>query len=152
MRRFIYFALWMVVISITLYFGTKLQFHFKQQTEMTYNPIPQVIFGTLFPVCIGILLKIPGIWDQRKRTKWGVDWAKLIVVGVPCLYFTLGLILVYTSIIPILPLLSYATSFGFPMLHIVAGIVLGYVLLDSIRIPKVEETSKNDSSTSSKFI
>jgi len=136
MNRFIYYLLWTLLIIVVLYVGSEWHFELKQQAQVKYNPIPQVMFSTLFPIFIGILLKLPGMWDQRHVTRWGMDWPKLIVVGIPSFYFSLGILLVFTNIIPSLPLFTFVIREGFPLIHIIAGIVFGYVMLDSMRVLK----------------
>lgn len=136
MKRSLYYVSWTLLISFVLYAGSKVHFYLKQQTEVTYDPIPQLLFVTFFPIIIGVLLRLPSMWSQRNSTKWGMDWPKLIAVGVPSLYVSIGMVLTFIFPIPELPLISFTTSVGYPIVHIVSGIVCGYVVVDSIRISK----------------
>jgi len=136
MNRFIYYAVWTVVIGVTLYLGNEYQSYLTKQAETTYEIMPRAIFTTIFPILVGMLLKLPEIWTQRLSTNWGVDWPKLIIVGIPSLYFSSGLLIMFTPLAPYLPFMFYISTTGYPTLPTVAGIVFGYVVLDSIRIPK----------------
>ncbi|KGP73461.1 hypothetical protein [Pontibacillus yanchengensis] len=136
MNRFIYYLLWTLLFISVLYFGSKWYFELKQLAQVEYNPIPHYMFSTLFPIVIGLLLKVPGMWDHRHVTRWGMDWPKLIVIGAPSLYFSVGTLLVLTNIIPTLPLFTFAMTKAFPSIHIISGIILGYVMLDSTRVMK----------------
>lgn len=135
MKRFIYYAVWTVVIGFALYQGSEYQSYLTKQAETTYEIKPRVIFTTIFPILVGMLLKLPELWIQRLSTKWGVDWPKLIVVGIPSLYISLELLLSFTPLAPYLPFLFYISTTGYPTLPMVSGIVFGYIVLDSMRIP-----------------
>ncbi|KGX85923.1 hypothetical protein [Pontibacillus marinus] len=135
MTRFIYYAVWTVVIGFVLYQGSEYQSYLAKQAETTYEIMPRAIFTTIFPILVGMLLKLPDLWIQRLSTKWGVDWPKLIVVGIPSLYISSELLLSFTPLAPYLPFLFYISTTGYPTLTMVSGIVFGYVVLDSIRVP-----------------
>jgi hypothetical protein len=132
----LYFIAWTVGIGIVFYFGIKYQAHLKNEARMTAKMVPVLVFETIFPIIIGILLRVPKlIMEIREKRLWTYDWVKIVAVGLPTLYITF------------LPLLSFTTPFGMDLLFsyeilflgdpvktiTTSGIIFGYVLLDSLK-------------------
>jgi hypothetical protein len=79
-----------------------------------------------------MLLRLPRLVNgiiQRKR--WLFDWIKLIGIGLPLLYVS-SVPLMYLDIPRIYP--EFATAFIFTNLTAtqIAGVILGYIILDSL--------------------
>lgn len=132
MKRFFYYLAWTLGIGIILYYGMQYQQDLGDQVAKTYNPIPLFIYVTLFPILIGVLLGLPKLFnDIRKNKKWKVDWIKLIAVGVPSLYIG------STSLLMLLPFqLIFIDRIMFlnqSTFTTVAGLVFGYILIDSLK-------------------
>lgn len=103
----------------------------REESAKTFNLMPFIIFGTIFPVIIGLFLRLPKlIIEIKEKRQWSFDWVKVVAIGIPSLY------------IAMIPLLSF--NFGMNLLFAkeflllgdttitsTAGIVFGYVLLDS---------------------
>lgn len=105
----------------------------QQQFKVTYKyPMALVLFTPLFPVAIGILLRLPKfILEIMSRKPWTLDWVRLLAIGIP----TLAVLVMWTLAFsgygggPVSKFLVVTQ----PTLTTIAGIALGYILLDSIK-------------------
>lgn len=100
-----------------------------------FDLMPVVLFNSIYPFVIGIFLRLPKLIIEIKQQKqWTFDWVKFIAIGIPSLYI---------AMIPILSIyfgmnLLFTKEFLFLLLGSAtftstAGIVFGYVLLDSLK-------------------
>lgn len=133
MKRFLFIFFSTVVIGIIFYLGMDYQVKLREKSAITFNLMPFIIFASIFPVFIGLLLRLPKlIIEIKEKTQWSFDWIKVIIIGIPSLY------------IAMLPLLSFSygtnlfMSKAFVLLGgttytSIAGVVFGYVLLDSLK-------------------
>jgi hypothetical protein len=71
--------------------------------------------------------------EIKEKKEWTFDWTKVIAIGIPALY---------VALFPILSSTSFGTNFLFGQVLVLfenttlittAGIVFGYVLLDSLK-------------------
>ncbi|MCA1026037.1 MULTISPECIES: hypothetical protein [Cytobacillus] len=105
-----------------------------EELRNSFNLLPFLIFATIFPIAIGLLLRLPKlIIEIKEKKQWSFDWIKVAAIGIPSLY------------IAMIPILSLSTSFenllfakeliflGDTTLTTTAGIVSGYVLFDSLK-------------------
>ncbi|KQL37451.1 hypothetical protein [Psychrobacillus sp. FJAT-21963] len=132
MKRFLFIFFSTAVIGIIFYLGMDYQVKLREESAITFNLKPFLIFASIFPVLFGLLLRLPKLIIEIKNKKqWAFDWIKFITVGIPSLYISM------------LPLLAfYTTNLFFSKAFIllgdttftsIAGIVFGYVLLDSLK-------------------
>lgn len=131
MKKFLRYFVWTVVIGFIYYAGSRYELHLLNEAQMNYNFWPQVIFAALFPILIGMLLRLPKLIKEIQQEKaWAVNWMKLLAVGLPTLYVTLVPVLSLTSLFRYIP-------FVMDIIHLdlstLAGLVFGYVLLDSLK-------------------
>ncbi|WP_245959383.1 hypothetical protein [Neobacillus piezotolerans] len=125
-----------IVIGVIFYVGMKYHINLKREAEMTYNMFPTLIFTIVSPVVIGLLLRIPKlILEIIEKKKWTFDWVKIVAVGLPALYVALAPYLYYSPMGDYLPFAAVFASFGASTITTAAGIVFGYVLLDSLKKP-----------------
>jgi uncharacterized membrane protein len=133
MKHFLKYFIWTAIIGFILFIGFRLHLNLEEEAKVNYNIVPMTIFGVVFPIFIGMLLRLPLLIKEIKEMKrWTINWAKITAIGIPTLYITLSPLLYFTSFGHKLPftlemvqLNSNATT--------VAGLIFGYVLLDSIK-------------------
>jgi hypothetical protein len=132
MKRFLFIFFSTVVIGIIFYLGVDYQVRLKEKSAITFNLMPLLIFASIFPIFIGLLLRLPKlIIEIKDKKQWSFDWIKVITVGIPSLF------------IAMIPLLAfYGTNLLFYKAYLllgnttftsIAGVVFGYVLLDSLK-------------------
>ncbi|MGD6993915.1 hypothetical protein [Sutcliffiella horikoshii] len=131
MKKFFRYFVWTIVIGLIYYAGLRYELHLLNEAQMNYNFWPQVIFAALFPILIGILLRLPKLIKEIQQEKvWSVNWMKLLAVGLPTLYVSLVPVLLLTGLFKYIPFAMDIIHFDFATL---AGVVFGYVLLDSLK-------------------
>ncbi|WP_243840690.1 hypothetical protein [Paenisporosarcina antarctica] len=105
-----------------------------EEASQTYEMLPVLIFATIFPIVIGFILRLPKlIMEIKDKKEWTFNWIKVIAIGMPTLYILLLPILSYTSFGMDLLFAKELLLIGNTTLITIAGIVFGYVLLDSIK-------------------
>ena len=121
-----------MAIGVTFYMGMGYQVELRKQYAITFNLKAYIIYTTIFPVCMGVLLRLPKlIVEIKDKKKWSLDWMKLLIIGIPTLYI---------AMIPFLAIvfgkkLLFSEAFmllGDMTLISIAGVIFGYVLLDSL--------------------
>lgn len=135
MKRFFYYFGWTIVIGLFVYFGARYQFLLKQEVKNTFNLYPFVLFSTFFPVVIGILLRLPELINDIKQHKqWTFDWVKFSAIALPAFCILLMYLLMYSPVgESILPFVPKLVLLGDSTIQLIAGVVFGFTLLDSVK-------------------
>lgn len=100
---------------------------------MNFEIMPIVLYGIIFPIVIGLLLRLPKLFIEIRQNKpWRFDWIKFVAIAIPTLYVIAMSIFPYTPVAAIIntPLIIME---GTPTIQIIVGIVLGYTLLDCLK-------------------
>lgn len=140
MKRFVYYFAWTLAIVFIVYIGTVIEANIVETARETYELFPRVLFVATFPVILGFLMRLPRFLLERKEQKFrGFDWFKFLAVGVPSLYFVVMTFLPYTSIGAAIPSFMMTSQTSLTTIAYTAGIVFGYVLLDSFHKTDVAE-------------
>ncbi len=134
MKRFLYYFSCALAIGVLLYFGMQLQSVLHERSDATFDPTLLYVFIALFPVVIGLLIRAPKFVLQLRESKvQKFDWAVFLAFGIPALYIIVMTFLPFSVIgqgwlrIPGIVLVGGTT------VPTIAGLVFGYLLLDSIR-------------------
>ncbi|SFL57530.1 hypothetical protein SAMN04487943_102285 [Gracilibacillus orientalis] len=117
-----------------IFLGAKYQIHLEEEASLTYELTPVLLFASVFPIVIGVLLRLPKwLIEINENKSWTFDWMKLVVIGLPALY--IALLPVLSANIPMAYLLfaEEIMFMNYTILITTAGIVFGYVLLDSLK-------------------
>lgn len=131
-KRFFYYFFWSVLIGAIYYLGIyiKDKISISYGIETSFNYIPVIIYTLVFPVIMGILLRLPKlITEIKENKKWTLDWKKFTAIALP----TISIFVIYTF------LQIYILSVPAPRILLfnpgitIAGIVLGYTFLDSLK-------------------
>lgn len=117
-----------------MYFGMQLQELAVERSRMTYDFFPRQLYYALFPVVIGLLIRTPKFILQWKSSRsLNFDWILFAAVGLPALY------VVVMTFLPFSPLgagwlgIPEIVQIGGATVPTIAGLVFGYVLLDSFK-------------------
>lgn len=133
MKRFLYYFIWIIAIGFVVYMGIRYQLHLDEEAQMTYILLPSVMFATLLPIVIGLLLRLPKLLTEIKEKRpWTFDWIKLCAIGLPALYIISMSILPFTTIGSDIRI-PEVIIIGTPIIQMVTGIVFGYTLLDVLK-------------------
>ena len=133
MKRFLFIFFSTVVIGIILYIGMDYQLSLEEKWRTTFYIKSYIIFASIFPIFIGLLLRLPKlIVEIREKKKWSFDWIKVTIIGIPSLY--IAMIPLLTIAFGMNLLLSNMFSvYGGKTFTSIAGVIFGYVLLDSLK-------------------
>lgn len=133
LKRFIMYLLWSLIIIAILFFAARITTSLKLQIPQTYNGNSYFIFSWLFPILLGMLLRLPHLAkDIIQRKRWSFDWIKLIAIGLPLLYVS-SVPLMYLGIPRIYPEIAIAFTFTNMTGPQIAGVISGYIILDSLK-------------------
>lgn len=135
MRKFFYYFGWTIVVGVLIYLGDKYQFLLKQDFMKNFEVLSFVLFSSIFPIGIGILLRLPKlIIEMKEDRQWTFDWTKFMGVGLPSLGVLSMCVVIFTptgeNLIPLVPEILY---FGNSTIQTIAGVVFGFILLDSVK-------------------
>lgn len=134
MKRFSFYFVSTIVIGFILYLLMGYQERLREEVAETFNYMTFITPVTIFPIFIGLLLRLPKfILEIKEKRQWSFDWIKFVAIGIPSLY------------IAMMPMLQ--VFFGMKLLFgreillsgdpiaftTIAGIVFGYVLLGSLK-------------------
>ncbi|MYL35082.1 hypothetical protein GLW08_04270 [Pontibacillus yanchengensis] len=142
MKRFLLYFISTVTFIVLVFWGYKLpemvreELMFEGNSEVLYFLV--VIFTFLYPTLIGILIRLPKfIKEVKEKRKWAIDWVKLCAIGIPTLYVS-QIIVLYSSLPHSVPLpFSGALMRNIESpLSTIAGIIFGYIVLDSLKEKK----------------
>ncbi|WP_301107212.1 hypothetical protein [Sporosarcina sp.] len=134
MRRFFYYVGWTIVLGIIIFTGNQYQLSLKQDYMKNIDAMSFVLFSSIFPIVIGILLRLPNLINEMKENgQWTFDWAKFIGIGLPSLCVLSMYVLLFYVPESILPFISQEIFLGNSTVQIIAGVVFGFVLLDSVK-------------------
>ena len=131
-KYFVYIILIFVMIYLREYIGSQSRAYWAR--EFHYN-IYIITINVLITVGIGLLLGIDQLINEIKKVgTWKINLPKIIIVGLPSLYFSFSYVLLYSNnyflhdIIsyPSLKLLMYGASY-LPLFQL----ILGYVFITS---------------------
>ncbi|WP_052158958.1 hypothetical protein [Halobacillus sp. BBL2006] len=146
MKRFFYYFFFTIFIGLLIHFGMKYQVQLQEEAQTNFNLFPVVVFDSLFPILIGLLLRLPKlIIEIRAKKLWTFDWIKFTSIAIPALYITTMSILPYSPLANRYIAIPKIILIGSPTITTIAGIVFGYILLDSIK--KEESPNYLDSSS-----
>ncbi|WP_173918621.1 hypothetical protein [Halobacillus sp. Marseille-Q1614] len=141
MKRFLGYLFMTIFISALVFYGYKIPLDIKENMSFEAPIHVFTILTAIFPVIIGVLMRLPKlIIEIRGTTRLGFDWIKLLAIGGPALYISQMLILYfYTPFGHILPFGGTLVNTDTPIAA-VAGVVFGYVLLDSLKMRRKKRT------------
>lgn len=141
MKRFIYYFAWTLAIGFIVYIGTIIEAEIAATAQETYDLFPRLLFISIFPVILGFIMRLPKfLLEMKQQRSAGFDLFKFLAVGVPSLYFVLMTFLPFTSLGIQMPSFMLTSETSLTAIAYTAGIVFGYVLLDSFHKPEVSHS------------
>ncbi|BAC13221.1 hypothetical protein ACFQ4N_09695 [Oceanobacillus iheyensis] len=104
---------------------------------MQFNFFPLTIYMYTYPIAIGILMRIPKLLMEIKyKIPWKFDWIRLVAIAIPTFFIILLSILPHIDTDINMPFPEFwfnLFAYGSPFVQQVAGIVLGYTILDVLK-------------------
>lgn len=130
MKRFLSSIIYIIILIFIMIKAEEWERYFKLITLSNYNSFPYIIFSSVYPVMIGLLLALPNFINKiRKIGSWNIDWINLIAIGIPTLYGAISPILYFSPLSTFLPkLTSYFFSYSLTP-QVICGVIFGYIFL-----------------------
>lgn len=123
-----------VIMGVILYIGLRIQINLNVLAASTYKVMPYYLFGILFPIFMGMLLRLPSLIQEfREKKQRAVNWAKLLGIGLPTFYIIINELLFFTLFGQYLPFSLEIMRLMNSNISTIIGLVFGYVLLDSFK-------------------
>ena len=134
-----YFIYSLILVSYSIFISNILIFE-KEQSQRTYSSLSLIIWSMILFVVLGLLLGLEKfLYEMKKEGKWKINLPKLILLGVPSLYFSLGIFVLCIPITPIRQTLSYPIFYLLKYDNIISifQVILGYIIITSfIKVKK----------------
>ncbi|WP_366923124.1 hypothetical protein MFMK1_003616 [Metallumcola ferriviriculae] len=123
--------LYVILVGFVIYKGEAYGKELQSISAATFNMYPAIIFNGLFPILIGLLLGIPELVSELKKSgRWRWNWVKFLGVGLPTFIVALIPLVAYSPISKYFYLLILLLGRNQPIL-ILSGVVFGYIFLTS---------------------
>lgn len=137
MNRFLYYLGWTIAIGFIIYLGATYQIRLEQEASKTFNLMKVLLFQTIFSVVIGMLFRLPKfIIGMKQKTEWTFDWIKFLAIGGSSLFILLIYVFIFFVPESVLPLIPQTIFLGSQTIQMLAGVVFGFVLVDSLNKQK----------------
>ncbi|GFZ32960.1 hypothetical protein CSC2_34860 [Clostridium zeae] len=133
------YFLYAVLFFCYIVLSNKLLLSIDKEKQMTYQIMPLILWSMFIFILLGLLLGLEKlILELRKNGSWKINIPKLVFLGIPALYLSLGVLIYYSSFIP--QVLSYPIQFFLQdniNFFSIFQVILGYVISSSF--VKVED-------------
>ena len=138
MKRFLYYFAWSIGIGVIVYAGLQFQQSLVVRSQETFNPVPLWVYIAIFPVVIGLLMRMPKFLQERtERRIIGFDWSKFLAIGLSAFFILILAVSPFLQLghmgMPQLLSSLHLILFSGTTAQTIAGLVFGYVLLDSFK-------------------
>jgi nitrogen fixation/metabolism regulation signal transduction histidine kinase len=101
-----------VALICFIMLSDKILVYVTKQSERTFNTLPSVLWSSVIFVILGLLLGLEKfLLERRKQGTWKVNLPKVLFLGIPSLYFSIGIFISYCPIDFIRKILAYQISF-----------------------------------------
>ncbi|WP_238886223.1 hypothetical protein [Clostridium sp. YIM B02551] len=142
-KSWLMYLIYALIFACYILFSSKLFISLDKESKVTFNVIPILIWSSVLFIGLGVLLGVERfLLEIRKEGKLRVNLPKIIFLGLPSLYFSLGLFLAYS------PINFFKQTFTYPILRLlliksdflaIFQIIFGYVLITSLVKVKSEQ-------------
>lgn len=130
MKKILLYLLYITVVLLFVYYGGMIGSYLRVDMGQTFMPYKMMIFSAVYPILAGKILALPGfITTFNKPGVWTFNISRFLIVGIPALLGTLGLVFFYLNPGGIgAKFFSWANIWG-GQGTTVCGVLFGYTLL-----------------------
>ncbi|WLD92330.1 hypothetical protein [Alkalihalobacillus sp. AL-G] len=134
MKQFLFNLVYTFVMILLVIEGYEFQRKLVHEGSAMFNMYPSLLFLSVYPIVLGMLFRLPLLFKEVKDgNKWKVGWVKIISIGLPAFYIASFPALYFSPITDIVNLYPMNLNLDEGPIISIAGVVFGYVLLDSIK-------------------
>jgi len=126
-----------ILILVMVFWGQYVFESIRRNVQETYNVNPyfQNIIMLIFYGGIGLILGLEHLIQEiKKQGKWVINIPKLVLMGIPSLYFSLSILIYYINSQFVRDILSYPIGIllnNSPNFISVFQLILGYSIITS---------------------
>jgi len=139
-NNWLLYFIYAVVFSCYIIFTNKILIFLGKQSEKSFEILPLMICSMILFIVLGLFLGAERLLlETRKDGKWKINLPKLILLGVPSLYASVGMFLFFCPIefiqklyLPMMLFNANKTNF-LPIFQV----ILGYIIITSFVKVKV---------------
>lgn len=134
MKKIAGYLLYLAGLLLLVFFGVHYQQELRILAGREFNPLPSIVFGSVYSLLIGMYIALPKLISTLLKTgKLRFDWPRLLIIGIPTLLIsTSGILYHYvTSDLTLLFQWIYV-KFNGTMGIAFIGVVCGYTLFSSV--------------------
>ncbi|RII36139.1 hypothetical protein D2A34_01835 [Clostridium chromiireducens] len=129
-NNWLMYSIYSIVLLCYIIFSSKILIYEKEQFQRTFNNVPLIIWSIVIFIVLGLLLGLEKFLSEKKKDgRWKVNLSRLVLLGIPSLYFSLGIMILSIPITfvryPILYLLKYEDILS------IFQVILGYIIITS---------------------
>lgn len=134
-NKWLFYFLYTAILISYITISNKMLIFLNEQRARTYDIFPLMIWSTIIFILLGALIGLEKFMlEVRKEGLWKVNLPKIILLGIPSLYFAFGLALYY------LPIKFVQQFFVYPIQFFLQGnfnflsvfqMIFGYVIITS---------------------
>jgi len=110
-NNWLLYFVYAVILLCYIIFSDKMLVYVNKQSQITYDALPFMLWSIVIFVVLGLLLGLERfLLEARKQGNWKVNLPKILFLGIPSLYFSIGVFIYYCPIDFIRQTLAYPIS------------------------------------------
>ena len=134
-NKWLCYFVYVLVLLCYITFSYEIVALLKKQFETKFEYLPYFLFSMIIYLVLGMLLGLERIvLEREKEGNWKINLPKLILLGVPFLYLSLGAFVVLISPMISYPILFFTNGLNYQPIF---QIILGYTICTSFIKVKV---------------
>lgn len=153
MKRIIAYLLYVLGLLLLVFYAGQYQEEFRVLAGRTFNPLPSILFSSIYPFIVGLYISLPQFINMLRKTgTLKVNWVRILIVGIPALVINSNFILYYLTPLGSNPLFGWIYH-GYSLVGVsLIGAACGFTILSSITKEEVrDQYSSNKGIDFSKF-
>lgn len=130
MQKVIQYLCFTCFIVLLLFVGVKIQFYLDKEAELNFNIYPRLVYFTLFPLFVGILLRFLQFMNREiNKQNWSFQPDKFIAITMPTILISLSPMVLFSPLGEFIPYLANIILINTTFVTIIS-LIAGYSLLD----------------------
>lgn len=94
--RILLYLIYLGLILGYIFFSKSMLISLRKQSQYTFTYFPYYLYAYLINVFFGIVLGLENfITEFKKEGRWTINLPRLLILGLPLLYFSLGLFFIF---------------------------------------------------------
>lgn len=133
-NKWIFYFLYAVVIVCYMTFSNKILISLNEEVMRSFNSLSLIIWSTIIFIGLGLLIGLEKfLLEMRKEGHWRINLPRIIFLGLPSLYFSVGIFIAFLPINFTQRILSSQIIFFSKYTNFISifQMILGYIIITS---------------------